>query len=239
MNQIRSELAMMRWRSNNTFSCPVVVRCPIGGYVRGGAIYHSQSAESMFCQCPGLRVVMPSNARDAIGLLRTAMRCGDPVMFFEHKHLYRQQYTRASDPGADYAIPLGKAVTVRKGEDVTVVTYGAQVQKSLDAAEQLASEGFEVEVIDLRSLQPYDWEAISSSTRRTGRLVVVYEENRSFGFGAEIAARAAQELFSYLDAPVMRVSAKDTYVGFAQELVDACLPQVDDICEVLRRSVRF
>ena len=239
MNQIRSELAMMRWRSNNTFSCPVVVRCPIGGYVRGGAIYHSQSAESMFCQCPGLRVVMPSNARDAIGLLRTAMRCGDPVMFFEHKHLYRQQYTRAADPGADYAIPLGKATTVRKGEDVTVVTYGAQVQKSLDAAEQLASEGFEVEVIDLRSLQPYDWEAISSSTRRTGRLVVVYEENRSFGFGAEIAARAAQELFSYLDAPVMRVSAKDTYVGFAQELVDACLPQVADICETLRRSVRF
>ncbi len=239
MNQIRSELAMMRWRSNNAFSCPVVVRCPIGGYVRGGAIYHSQSAESMFCQCPGLRVVMPSNARDAIGLLRTAMRCGDPVMFFEHKHLYRQQYTRASDPGADYAIPLGKAATVRKGEDVTVVTYGAQVQKSLDAAEQLASEGFEVEVIDLRSLQPYDWEAISSSTRRTGRLVVAYEENRSFGFGAEIAARAAQELFSYLDAPVMRVSAKDTYVGFAQELVDACLPQVADICETLRRSVRF
>ena len=239
MNQIRSELAMMRWRSNNAFSCPVVVRCPIGGYVRGGAIYHSQSAESMFCQCPGLRVVMPSNARDAIGLLRTAMRCGDPVMFFEHKHLYRQQYTRASDPGADYAIPLGKAATVRKGEDVTVVTYGAQVQKSLDAAEQLASEGFEVEVIDLRSLQPYDWEAISSSTRRTGRLVVVYEESRSFGFGAEIAARAGQELFSYLDAPVMRVSAKDTYVGFAQELVDACLPQVADICETLRRSVRF
>jgi len=239
MNQIRSELAMMRWRSNNAFSCPVVVRCPIGGYVRGGAIYHSQSAESMFCQCPGLRVVMPSNARDAIGLLRTAMRCGDPVMFFEHKHLYRQQYTRAPDPGPDYAIPLGKAATVRKGEDVTVVTYGAQVQKSLDAAEQLAGEGFEVEVIDLRSLQPYDWEAISSSTRRTGRLVVVYEESRSFGFGAEIAARAGQELFSYLDAPVMRVSAKDTYVGFAQELVDACLPQVADICETLRRSVRF
>ncbi len=239
MNQIRSELAMMRWRSNNAFSCPVVVRCPIGGYVRGGAIYHSQSAESMFCQCPGLRVVMPSNARDAIGLLRTAMRCGDPVMFFEHKHLYRQQYTRAPDPGPDYAIPLGKAATVRKGEDVTVVTYGAQVQKSLDAAEQLADEGFEVEVIDLRSLQPYDWEAISSSIRRTGRLVVVYEESKSFGFGAEIAARAAQELFSCLDAPVMRVSAKDTYVGFAQELVDACLPQVADICETLRRSVRF
>jgi 2-oxoisovalerate dehydrogenase E1 component len=167
------------------------------------------------------------------------MRCGDPVMFFEHKHLYRQQYTRAPDPGADYTIPLGKAATVRKGEDVTVVAYGAQVQKSIEAAEQLASEGFEVEVIDLRSLQPYDWEAISSSTRRTGRLVVVYEESRSFGFGGEIAARAAQELFGYLDAPVMRVSAKDTYVGFAQELVDACLPQVEDICEVLRRSVRF
>ncbi|MCH2366267.1 MAG: thiamine pyrophosphate-dependent enzyme [Planctomycetes bacterium] len=239
MNQIRSELALMRWRSNNAYSCPVVIRCPTGGYVRGGAIYHSQSAESMFCQCPGLRVVMPSNARDAIGLLRTAMRCGDPVLYLEHKHLYRQQYTRAPDPGSDYTIPLGKATTVRKGEDVTVVTYGAQVQKSLEAARQLSEEGFEVEVIDLRSLQPYDWEAISSSTRRTGRLVVVYEENRSFGFGAEIAARAAQELFGYLDAPVMRVAAKDTYVGFAQELVDACLPQVDDISEVLRRSVRF
>ena len=239
MNQIRSELAIMRWRSNNAFSCPLVIRCPSGGYVRGGAIYHSQSTESMFCQCPGLRVVMPSNARDAIGLLRTAMRCGDPVLYLEHKHLYRQQYTRAPDPGADYTIPLGKAATVRKGEDVTVVAYGAQVQKSLEAARQLADEGFEVEVIDLRSLQPYDWEAISSSTRRTGRLVVVYEESKSFGFGAEIAARAAQELFDHLDAPVMRVAAKDTYVGFAQELVDACLPQVEDICEVLRRTVRF
>ena len=237
--QIRNELAMMRWRSNNSFSCPVVIRVPIGGYVRGGGIYHSQSGESIFCHCPGLRVVMPSNASDASGLLRASIQSGDPVLFLEHKHLYRQRYARRPYQGAEYVIPLGKAATVRAGRDVTLVTYGAQVQKSLAAAESLAADGIDVEVIDLRSLVPYDWDAIAASVERTGRLVIVYEDNRAFGFGAEIAARAADELFEDLDAPVGRIGSLDTPVGYAPELVEATLPRVDQIEALLARTVRF
>ena len=239
MQQIRNELALMRWRSNNTFTCPVVIRVPIGGYVRGGAIYHSQSGESIFCHTPGLNVVMPSNARDLCGLLRASIRCGDPVLFLEHKHLYRQRYSRSPDPGPDHVVPLGKAATVRSGRDVTVVTYGALVQKSLEAAERLAEDGVDVEVVDLRSLVPYDWQAVSESVVRTSRLAVVYEENRSFGFGAEIAARAADELFEHLDAPVARVASTDTFVGYAPTLVDAALPNVDRIEEAIRRTARY
>ena len=239
MMQIRNELATMRWRSSNSFSSAVVVRAPIGGYVRGGAMYHSQCGEAAFCHTPGLRVVMPSNARDVCGLLRASIRCGDPVLFLEHKHLYRQRYSRSADPGPDYVIPLGKAATVRPGRDVTVVTYGAMVQKSLDVSEALEAEGLEPEIIDLRSLQPYDWDAIAVSVRKTGRLVVVHEESRSWGFGAEIAARVADELFEHLDAPVARVASADTHVGYAPELVDRALPSPEGIEKAIRDTARY
>lgn len=234
MHQIRNELSMMRWRSNNEFSVPAVIRVATGGYLTGGGPYHSQSAESIFCHCPGLRVVMPSNARDAAGLLRTAMYCGDPVLFLEHKHLYRQVYARSPDPGPDYRIPLGKARVARPGRDLTLVTYGALVEKSLRAAQVLAEDGVEVEVIDLRSLAPYDWDAIRSSVERTNRLVVAYEDNRTHGFGAEIAARAAEELFSFLDAPVGRVGGLDAPVSYSPVLERAALPSTEQIVVALR-----
>jgi len=239
MQQIRNELSILRWRSNNAFSAPMVLRVPTGGYLTGGGIYHSQCGESIFCHCPGLRVVLPSNARDAAGLLRAALRCGDPVLFLEHKHLYRQSYARSPDPGPDYVIPLGKACTARAGRDVTVVTFGALVEKSLRAADDLASQGIDVEVIDLRSLQPYDWEAIAASVRRTNRVVVAYEDTMSHGFGAEIAARIADELFTELDAPVARVAALDSPVGYSPVLEKATLPQVADIVLAVRRARKF
>jgi 2-oxoisovalerate dehydrogenase E1 component len=238
MHQLRNELSIFRWRSSNGFPVPVVLRVPIGGYLTGGGPYHSQSGVSIFAQCPGLRIVMPSNARDAAGLLRTALRCGDPVLFFEHKHLYRQPYAKAPDPGPDYVIPLGRARTVRAGKDVTVVTYGALVEKSLRAAEEVSSE-LDCEVIDLRSLQPYDWEAIRQSVERTNRAVIVYEDCRSHGFGAEIAARISDELFQELDAPVLRVAALDAPVAYAPALERVTLPQVADITAALRRVAAY
>lgn len=238
MQQLRNELSVLRWRSNNAFSAPVVIRAPIGGYLTGGGMYHSQSGAAIFCQCPGLRVVFPSNAKDASGLLRAAIRCGDPVLFLEHKHLYRQGYARRPDPGPDYVIPLGCASTAREGEDVTIVTFGALVEKSLRAAEELSSEDIQVEVIDLRSLQPYDWDAIASSVRKTSRVVIADEDNRSHGFGAEVAARIADELFHDLDAPVARVASLDTPVGYSPVLEKAALPKVGDIVEAVRRVRR-
>ncbi|MBI4606676.1 MAG: dehydrogenase E1 component subunit alpha/beta [Planctomycetes bacterium] len=239
MHQLRNELSVLRWRSNNTFAAPVVLRVPIGGYLTGGGIYHSQSGASIFCHCPGLRVLMPSNARDAAGLLRTAIRCGDPVLFLEHKHLYRQRYAQAPYPGPEYTIPLGRAWTARRGRDVTIITYGALVEKSLRAADELAAGGTEVEVIDLRSLQPYDWDSIESSVRRTSRVVVAYEDHRSHGFGAEVAARIADDLFAELDAPVVRVAALDVPVGYSPVLEKSTLPQVEDIAAAVRRVRKF
>ncbi len=234
MMQVRSELALMRWRSNGAFSCPVVVRVPVGGYLQGGAIYHSQSGASLLAAIPGLRVVMPSNALDANGLLRTAIRCDDPVLFLEHKHLYRQTYNKSPYPGPEHSIPFGRATIVRAGGDLTVVTYGALVERSLRAAKILAEEGAGVEVIDLRSLNPFDWETVAASVGKTGKVVVAYEDPLSFGYGAEIAALIADRLFEFLDAPVRRVASLDTFVAYEPGLEDRILPQVGDLVRAMK-----
>jgi 2-oxoisovalerate dehydrogenase E1 component len=237
--QIRDELATMRWRSNNAFSSPVVIRVTYGGYIRG-AIYHSQTGASLFTHCPGLRVVCPSNALDANGLLRTAIRCDDPVIVLEHKHLYRQTYNKAAYPGPNFMIPLGKARTVREGKDLTIVTYGATVQRAFAAANQMQEEhGISAEVIDLRSLSPWDEEAVYESVKRTNRVIVAYEDSLSWGYGAEIAARIADDCFAWLDAPVRRVASTDTFVGYAPQLEDAILPQVDTFKAAIREVTSF
>ncbi len=232
-HQIRNELAVMRWRSGNEWKCPIVIRCPVGGYLKGGAVYHSQSGSSIFTHTPGLRVVYPATALDANGLLRTAIRSDDPVLFLEHKHLYRQTYNKSQYPPDNFLIPFGKAKTVREGTDLSIITFGALVNRSLVAAKQAEQQGINVEVIDLRTLSPYDWEAVTRTVKKTNRVIVAHEDSRSWGYGAELAARIADELFEYLDAPVRRVAALDTFVGYAPQLEDAILPQVEDVAKAI------
>ena len=241
MMQIRDEMANIRWRSNNGFSCPAVIRVAYGGYLQGGAIYHSQCGESIFTHIPGLRVVIPSNSLDAVGLLRTAIRSDDPVLFLEHKRLYREPYNRAPHPGPDYTIPFGKSRVAKAGRDLTILTFGALVQKSLQAATQIEQRtgDIAIEVIDLRSLAPYDWEAIRTSVEKTNRVMIVHEDCLSWGYGAEIAARIANELFTSLDAPVGRVAALDTWVGYHPQLENEILPQVDDVVREAERLLAF
>ena len=240
MQQLRNEVPLMRWRSNNAFKDPMVIRVATGGYLKGGAVYHSQASDVLFTHTPGMRVVMPSNALDANGLLRTALRSDDPVMFLEHKHLYRQTHNKGAYPGPDYMVPFGKARIVREGSDISVITYGATVYRSVVAAKRVEEEhGLSVEVIDLRSLSPYDWEAITRTVQKTNKVIVVHEDALSWGYGAEIAARISDELFEYLDGPVRRIAALDTFVAYYPDLEDEILPQPEDIVAGITELARY
>jgi 2-oxoisovalerate dehydrogenase E1 component len=238
MQQIRSEAATIRWRSNGRFTVPMVLRVPIGGYVAGGSIWHSQCGESIFAHVPGLLIAFPSRAADAAGLLRAAFRYEDPVLFLEHKHLFRQPYARDPDPGPGHIVPFGRGVVRRSGTDVTIVTWGATVEKSLQAAARLDEAGVSTEVLDLRTIVPWDQDLIAESVARTHRLLVVHEDTLTCGFGAEIAAWAADELFDLLDAPIRRVAALDTPVPYEPSLQQVVLPQVEDIAGAAARLVR-
>jgi 2-oxoisovalerate dehydrogenase E1 component len=239
MMQIKDEMSMMRYRSGNNWSCPMVIRVPIGGYLRGGAPYHSQSGVSIFAHCPGIRIAFPSNATDAAGLLRTSIRCDDPVLFLEHKHLYRQTYNKGAYPGDNYMVPFGKGALKREGTDLAIITWGALVQRSIVAAQQAEKDGISAAVFDLRTIVPYDWDGIAALVRTTNRVIVVHEDQLTCGFGAEIAARISDELFDELDAPVKRVAAMDCPVAYHPDLEERILPQTADVLAAIRQLAAY
>jgi 2-oxoisovalerate dehydrogenase E1 component len=237
--QIRDEVAMLRFRSYNEWSCPLVIRVAVGGYIHGG-LYHSQSIDAFFAHIPGIRIAYPSNAADAKGLLKAACRLDDPVLFCEHKGLYRQAFAASPEPDAEYLLPFGIAKVKKTGDDLTLVTWGMLVQRSLDAARKVEEEhGVSIEVIDLRTLSPLDKETILTSVRKTGKLLIAHEDTLTGGFGGEIAAIVASEAFERLDAPVMRVAAKDTPVPYAPGLENAMLPQEADLLAALNKLIRY
>lgn len=239
MNQLFNELASFHYRSNGEWSCPVVIRMPYGGYIQGGP-YHSQSIEAFLSHCPGLKVVIPSNAADAKRLLKAAIRDPNPVVFLEHKALYRQRlFSARPETGVSEFLPFGQANVVREGTDVTFVGWGMTVLMGHEAAENLAKEGYSVEVIDLRTLVPLDFATVLSSIKKTGKLLIAHEAPRNCGFGAELAARAAEEAFHYLDAPVQRIGSKDCPVPYCKDLEDAVLPQKKDIEQALRALLAY
>lgn len=232
--QIRDELTMLRYRTDGDFSCPVVIRVAVGGYIRGG-LYHSQSIEGFFAHMPGIWIAFPSNAADAKGLLKTAIREDNPILFCEHKGLYRQQFAASHEPDENYLIPFGLASIKKKGSDVTIVTWGFLVQRSLEAAKKLEADGVSVEVIDLRTIIPWDKETVFNSVKKTGKVLIAHEDNITGGFGAEISASIMENCFQYLDAPVVRVAAKDSPVPFAPILENLVLPQESDITSALKK----
>ncbi len=238
MQMLRNQVPTLRYRSNNLWSAPMVIRVPIGGYIHGG-LCHSQNIEATFGHIPGYKIVMPSNAADAKGLLKTAIRSDDPVLFLEHKFLYRQGYARTSQPGADYFTPIGKAKVLREGSDLTIVSYGALAHKAMNLAKEKAKEGIEIEVIDLRTIVPYDAETVHKSVKKTNRVMVLHEDYEFLGFGAEISAQIMDTCFEDLDAPVARVAAKFAPIGFAAPYEDFILPNDTDIREAADRLLNF
>ncbi|MGO9179132.1 MAG: alpha-ketoacid dehydrogenase subunit beta [Candidatus Limnocylindrales bacterium] len=236
-NQIVSEAARMRYRSNGTFGCPITIRSPFGGGVHG-ALYHSQSLEAFFTHVPGLKVVIPSTPHDAAGLLRSSIRDPDPVLFFEHKKLYRS--VRGEVPDSDFTVPLGKAQVTRSGTQITVIAYGLMAHYALEAADLVESEGISAEVIDVRTLRPLDLDTLLSSVRRTGKCVVVYEDNKFGGYGAEISAILAEEAFDFLDGPILRVAGPDVpAVPYAQTLEAWFMVHPDTIADAIRRLAAY
>lgn len=236
MDQIVNEAAKLRYRSNGAFGCPLVIRAPYGPGVHGG-LYHSQSVEAFFCHVPGLKVVTPATPADAKGLLKAAIRDDDPVLFFEHKRTYRR--VRGEVPDGDYVVPIGRAAVRRRGRHLSVITYGAMVHQALEAAAAVVPEGLDIEVVDLRTLLPWDRETVAASVARTNKVVIAHEDNKTLGVGAEIAAFLAEELFEQLDGPIVRVAAADAPVPFAPSLEEAVIPGPQQLIDAIRQLAAY